>query len=49
MLYLPPYSPDLNPIEHCSHTIKSYLKCINISSSCWSSYYLGLSFSLEKI
>ncbi|WP_410519838.1 transposase [Candidatus Mesenet endosymbiont of Phosphuga atrata] len=24
-LYLPPYSPDLNPIEHCSHTIKSYL------------------------
>ncbi|WP_410519841.1 hypothetical protein [Candidatus Mesenet endosymbiont of Phosphuga atrata] len=25
----------MNPIEHCSHTIKSYLKCINISSSCW--------------
>ncbi|WP_410519830.1 hypothetical protein [Candidatus Mesenet endosymbiont of Phosphuga atrata] len=25
----------MNPIEHCSHTIKSYLKCINISSCCW--------------
>jgi transposase len=26
LLYLPPYSPDLNPIEHCWHTIKSWLR-----------------------
>jgi transposase len=26
LLYLPPYSPDFNPIEHCWHTIKSWLR-----------------------
>ena len=26
LLYLPTYSPDFNPIEHCWHTIKSRLK-----------------------
>ena len=26
--FLPPYSPDLNPIEHCWHTIKSMLRPI---------------------
>ena len=26
LLYLPTYSPDLNPIEHCWHTIKSRLR-----------------------
>ncbi|WGJ62749.1 IS630 family transposase [Wolbachia endosymbiont of Frankliniella intonsa] len=26
VLYLPTYSPDLNPIEHCWHTIKSRLR-----------------------
>ena len=26
LLYLPKYSPDLNPIEHCWHTIKSWLR-----------------------
>ncbi|WP_410519819.1 hypothetical protein [Candidatus Mesenet endosymbiont of Phosphuga atrata] len=25
----------MNLIEHCSHTIKSYLKCINTSCCCW--------------
>jgi transposase len=25
-LYLPTYSPDFNPIEHCWHTLKSRLK-----------------------
>mgnify|MGYP003600185502 CR=1 FL=1 len=24
--FLPPYSPDLNPIEHCWHTLKSKLR-----------------------
>jgi hypothetical protein len=23
LLYLPTYSPDFNPVEHCSHTLKS--------------------------
>lgn len=26
LLYLPTYSPDLNPIEHCWHKVKSILK-----------------------
>ncbi|WP_406833278.1 transposase [Wolbachia endosymbiont (group A) of Merzomyia westermanni] len=26
LLYLPTYSPDLNPIEHCWNTIKSRLR-----------------------
>lgn len=26
LLYLPTYSPDLNPIEHCWHNIKSRLR-----------------------
>ena len=26
LLYLPPYSPDMNPIEHCWHTLKSKLR-----------------------
>lgn len=26
LLFLPPYSPDLNPIEHCWHTLKSRLR-----------------------
>lgn len=26
LLYLPTYSPDFNPIEHCWHTLKSKLK-----------------------
>lgn len=26
LLYLPTYSPDLNPIEHCWHTLKSKLR-----------------------
>lgn len=26
LLFLPTYSPDLNPIEHCWHTLKSKLK-----------------------
>lgn len=26
LLYLPTYSPDFNPIEHCWHTLKSRLK-----------------------
>lgn len=26
ILFLPPYSPDLNPIENCWHTLKSRLK-----------------------
>lgn len=28
LLYLPPYSPDLNPIEHCWHKLKSKLRPI---------------------
>jgi transposase len=34
ILYLPPYSPDFNPIEHCWHTIKSWLRPRMASSSC---------------
>ena len=26
LIYLPPYSPDLNPIEEVFHSVKSYLK-----------------------
>jgi transposase len=26
LLYLPPYSPDLNPIERCWSKIKTYLR-----------------------
>lgn len=26
LLYLPTYSPDFNPVEHCWHTLKSRLK-----------------------
>jgi transposase len=33
LLFLPTYSPDLNPIEHCWHTVKSRLKPL-IQSSC---------------
>ena len=28
LLYLPPYSPDLNPIEHCWANFKNYLRKI---------------------
>lgn len=28
LLYLPTYSPDLNPIEHCWHKVKSILKSL---------------------
>ncbi len=26
LLYLPPYSPDLNPIEHCWHVLKNAIR-----------------------
>jgi transposase len=28
LIYLPPYSPDLNPIEHCWANFKNYLRKI---------------------
>lgn len=28
LVYLPPYSPDLNPIEHCWHKIKTSIRKI---------------------
>lgn len=28
LLFLPTYSPDLNPIEHCWHTVKSRLRSL---------------------
>jgi len=27
-LFLPPYSPDLNPIEHCWYTLRSKLRAL---------------------
>jgi transposase len=27
LIYLPPYSPDFNPIEHAFHSIKAWLRC----------------------
>ncbi|TDL16343.1 hypothetical protein BD410DRAFT_702329, partial [Rickenella mellea] len=26
LIYLPPYSPDFNPIEQCFHSIKAWLR-----------------------
>ena len=28
LMFLPTYSPDLNPIEHCWHTVKSRLRAL---------------------
>jgi transposase len=33
LLFLPTYSPDLNPIEHCWHALKAKLKHLIQSSS----------------
>ncbi|KAF8229087.1 hypothetical protein L208DRAFT_1288414, partial [Tricholoma matsutake] len=27
LIYLPPYSPDFNPIEQAFHSIKAWLRC----------------------
>jgi transposase len=34
LLFLPTYSPDLNPIEHCWHTLKSRLKPLIQQNQC---------------
>lgn len=33
LVYLPPYSPDLNPIERCWSKIKTYLRAVKARSS----------------
>ena len=33
LLFLPKYSPDLNPIEHCWASFKNYLRKINVEDS----------------
>jgi transposase len=40
--YLPPYSPDLNPIEMCRSKIKTYLKQVAARK------YLALSEAISK-
>lgn len=34
LLFLPPYSPDLNPIEHCWHKIKTTIRKIMRDTKC---------------
>jgi len=35
VVFLPPYSPDLNPIEHCWSKVKARLRRVNVLQVLW--------------
>ena len=41
LVYLPPYSPDLNPIEHIWSKVKSYLRKVGVRSLLALQYAIG--------
>ena len=47
LLYLPPYSPDLNPIEKCWSKIKTYLR--KAKSRTYETLSLALKEALQRI
>jgi transposase len=55
LVYLPPYSPDLNPIEECFAFIKSYIRCRgqefrdSVESGNKAGPYLYLYAALDKV
>ncbi|KAG6805064.1 hypothetical protein H0H92_000910, partial [Tricholoma furcatifolium] len=53
LVYLPPYSPDFNPIEQMFHTIKAWLRrheaqVINPAARPWLIQQASLSVNAEK-
>jgi len=52
LIYLPPYSPDLNPIEQTFHSIKAWLRrheaqAISVETRPWLIHQAAMSVTLE--
>ena len=45
--YLPPYNPELNPIEHLWSKAKSYLK--KAGKRCWDELWLAVREAIRKV